>query len=238
MGDDAVKKIPDTTIRTLARSFFKEASKYGFMQADYVRFVNTLLDQAMARGSSEPVDPVVTSGRIPADGPSELPIRGEHVVIRAFDDGQDGNTLRRWLEDEAGRLFLLSRTDAKHASPEDIIGEESNHLCVVTLHDGRSIGTMAFLDHDRNQKKAELRKLIGDPAMRGKGYAKEATAIWIAYGFAGLGLKKIYLNTFDTNLRNIMLNEELGFRVEGILHNEVRINGEYKDILRMGLWRE
>jgi RimJ/RimL family protein N-acetyltransferase len=31
------------------------------------------------------------------------------------------------------------------------------------------------------------------------------------------------------------LNEELGFRVEGLLRREVRIDDEYHDILRMGL---
>lgn len=234
------KKIPDTTIKTLARSFFKEASTYGFDQADYVRFVNTLLDQAMARGRMRGEDAKRHSAG-QASSPAvvtDLPLRGEHVIIRAFDGKKDGEIVRSWLDDESGRHFLLSRTDAKHISLEDILSQESNLLCMITLHDGTPVGTVAFLDHDRIQEKAELRKLIGDRSMRGKGYGKEATALWIAYGFSRLGLKKIYLNTFDTNLRNIKLNEELGFRVEGILHNEVRVRGEYRDVLRMGLWRE
>jgi hypothetical protein len=54
-------------------------------------------------------------------------------------------------------------------------------------------------------------------------------------GIAGLGLKKIYLNTLETDVRNIRLNEELGFKVEGILRNECFFDGEYHDILRMAL---
>ena len=94
---------------------------------------------------------------------------------------------------------------------------------------------MAFLDHDFEQKKAELRKLIGNPAFRSKGYGKEATKLWIQYGISNLGLRKIYLNTLQTNVRNIRLNQELGFKVEGILRNECSIDGKLYDLLRMGL---
>ena len=39
--------------------------------------------------------------------------------------------------------------------------------------------------------------------MRGKGFAKEATKLWIQYGITKLDLKKIYLDRLDTNIRNI-----------------------------------
>ena len=68
------------------------------------------------------------------------------------------------------------------------------------------------------------------------GLAKEATRLWIQYGLSALKLKKIYVNTLNTNIRNIRLNEELGFKVEGLLCNEVFVDGQYKDVLRMGLW--
>jgi RimJ/RimL family protein N-acetyltransferase len=86
------------------------------------------------------------------------------------------------------------------------------------------------------QHKAELRKLIADPCMRGQGLGKEAALLWLNYGMLKLGLKKIYLTTMDTNTRNIRLNESLGFKVEGILRNEILFDGRYRDVLRMGLW--
>lgn len=74
--------------------------------------------------------------------------------------------------------------------------------------------------------------------MRGMGLAKEATKIWIRYGVTVLKLKKIYLSTLDTDIRNIRLNEALGFKVEGILRNEIYLDGVYHDVLRMGLWNK
>jgi len=96
---------------------------------------------------------------------------------------------------------------------------------------------MAYQTSSREHK-AELRKLIGEPGMRAKGLAKESTRLWIHYGIEVLGLRKIYLNTLDTNIRNIKLNEELGFKFEGILRNEVFFDGKYHDVLRMGIWKD
>ncbi len=87
------------------------------------------------------------------------------------------------------------------------------------------------------QQKAELRKLIGDPRIRGKGLAKEATRLSIQYGLTTLDLRKIYVNTLNTNLANMRLNEDLGFLVEGILRGEAVVDGRRHDVLRMGLLR-
>ena len=50
-----------------------------------------------------------------------------------------------------------------------------------------------------------------------------------------LGLEKIYVSTLQTHIRNIQLNETIGFQVEGVLHNEVRIRDHRHDVLRMGM---
>ena len=126
-------------------------------------------------------------------------------------------------------------TSATLHTIENLISLEKNILGVITLKDGKPIGTVAFLNHDTDNHKAELRKIIGDPEYRGKGYGKEATKYWIKYGFERLKLKKIYLNTTDTNFHNIRINEELGFKVEGILRDEILFDGIPHDVLRMGL---
>ena len=61
--------------------------------------------------------------------------------------------------------------------------------------------------------------------------------MWIQYGIhgLGLGLEIIYVSTLQTQIANIKLNEKIGFQVEGLLTNEVLIDGERRDVLRMGL---
>ena len=231
--------IPETTIETLARNFFKEATTYGFKQDDYLRYINTLLDFSMSHtgkvnGNGEVKD---TSQKESTNLESaSLPLKGERVLIRAFDGSKDAALLADWLADEFGRYFLLSRTSSRELNIEQLTQSDHNIIGVITSPDEIPIGVMAYLDFDAGLRKAELRKLIGEPNMRAQGLGKEATRLWIQYGIRGLELQKIYLNTLNTNIRNIKLNEELGFKVEGILRNEAFIDGQYHDVLRMGLW--
>jgi RimJ/RimL family protein N-acetyltransferase len=240
---DSEEKIPEATLETLARNLFKETSAYGFNKVDYIRFVNYILDCAM---SNQNKSKVKVKGKVEGrqedrkelvekSRPISLPLVGEHVKIRGFEKAKDKHLFKKWLADEYGRYFLLSRTTAKKSSIDRFIKNDFNIIGITTLLDDTPVGAVAFLNYDVMQFKAELRKLIGEPKMRGRGLGKEATSLWIQYGFETLDLKKIYLNTLDTNIRNIRLNEELGFRVEGILRNEVFVNGEYRDVLRMGL---
>jgi RimJ/RimL family protein N-acetyltransferase len=232
--DKSEKNIPTTTLETLARNFFKETANYGFKKVDYVRFVNMLLElsinhqeDAKEKGSRKQNRQLQSI---------RLPLKGKRIQIRDYEPKKDKSHFERWLKDEYGRYFLLSCTTAKKLKLEQLLRTKSNIMGVIILPENQPIGAVAYLNHDPTQHKAELRKLIGEPHMRRMGLAKEATALWVLYGLSTLNLKKIYLNTLDTNMRNIRLNEELGFKVEGILHKEVLIDGEYRDVLRMGLW--
>ncbi len=237
-------RIPDLTLETLSRTFYKEATKYGFAQVDYVRYVNLLLDIAM-HGRAESAGATASAGSssdgsqvVSSEGPLELPLRGDGVVVRQFDIENDLPLFDMWLSESSGRYFLLSRLTTERQDIRELACSDVNVLGIITLPDSTPIGSVAFLDHDLVHRKAELRKMIGDPAYRRKGFATKASALWIRYGVQTLGLKKIYVNTLNANIGNIRLNEELGFKVEGILRNEVFIDGAYHDVLRMSLWHD
>jgi RimJ/RimL family protein N-acetyltransferase len=232
-------EIPENTIQAFARNFHREARIYGFSDADCLRFVNAILDLILKNDQTniQKFTPLNWSrSRNPRY--ARLPITTDHFSIRDYDHATDQSYFREWLQDEYGRLFLASRLSMRRTEFYDVVHDPSNIIGVITLPDGLPIGAVAFLEHDTTSKKAELRKLIGNPDYRAKGYAKMTTRLWIEYGLFGLGLKKIYLHTLNTNIRNIRLNEELGFTVEGILHNEVCFDGIYRDVLRMSLWLE
>ena len=225
--------VPDNTLETLARNFCREAKSYGFSQIDYLRYVNHLLEYSSEEGDKDEEEP---SAIDLSAGPVTLPAKGERVTLRAFDPERDTEVFREWLSDDYGRYFLVARTSGRRADIESFLNSEKHLIGVIEVGDGKPIGSVAYLNVDYRRKKAELRKLIGDPACRGTGLAKEATELWIRYGLTTLGLKKIYLNTLHTHFRNVKLNESLGFKVEGILRNEALVDGEYRDVLRMGLW--
>lgn len=240
MSSDLKKKvdssIPKTTIETFSRSIYKEASNYGFSQLDVIRLINELMDLCHDGESRDTaaIDNAESETTIPTNC-FELPIKGCNLGIRKFDKNRDADLLTSWLPDKYGRYFVLSCATAQQLTVEALIDSPNNHLGMVTLPDGRPVGAMAYLDHSRTQCRAELRKLIGDPDWRGKGLAEEATRLWVRYGIQGLGLRKIYVSTLQTQIANIRLNESIGFVVEGLLRNEVLIDGSRRDVLRMGL---
>jgi RimJ/RimL family protein N-acetyltransferase len=230
-------KIPDATVGTLARSIYKESTTYGFQQVDIIRLINELMDLCTGSGSSVEgsIDDDQLLGSYDPDQYTSLPLVGDRIIIRAFDDREDTKFLQEWLPEKYGRFFVLSCATAQEVTIESLVESPRNQLGIITLPDGRPIGAMAYLDHSSKQKRAELRKLIGEPDARGKGLAEVATRMWVHYGIHGLGLEKIYVSTLQTQIANIKLNEKIGFQVEGLLRNEVLIDGERRDVLRMGL---
>lgn len=217
--------IPDATLRALARSFHAQGRAYGFAVADYLRFVNLLLELSMEAHHAEIVAPAAAL----------LPVQGDTVAIRAWTPA-DREALERWLADPDGRWFLQSRATRLWMGVDELLDDPDNLIGVIE-HEGRAVGAMGFLQIDRQQRRAELRKVIGEPALRGQGLGTEATRLWVGYGLRRLGLRKIYLYTLASHQANVRLNEQLGFRVEGVLHREVRIDGVDHDLLRMAMVR-
>ncbi len=230
--------IPALTIETLARTFYKDSARYGFQQLDYVRFVNLLLDIALKNSAkTEILRKETKAPKSNGSNGKDLPMKGEKVEIRSF-ELSDLPLFDRWLSDIHGRHFLLSRATSRESDIKELVESPCNIVGIVTLPDQTPIGAITYLNYDSVQRKAELRKLIGDKNWRGKGLAKEATRLWLEYGLGQLRLRKVFLDTLDTNLHNIKLNEDLGFQIEGILRNEVYFDGQMHDVLRMGLVRD
>lgn len=230
-----MSKISNEAIEAIATAFIKQAREYGFELMDYIKLSNLLLESALRNGTASN-NQHKPKPRYSA-APSKLPLKGEHLFIRGLQK-KDIPIIKKWLEDVEGRNFILSRISGTELTIDDLIESEFNIFGLICLNDKTPIGLIAYLDYDEIQKKAELRKMIGVPTERGKGYANEASKLWIEYGLYSLGLEKIYLTTFNTDIRNIRINEMLGFRVEGIMRNEVKVDGEYRDILKMSLLKE
>lgn len=230
--------IPDQTIRAYARSIVQAASGYGFGQVDRIRLINALMDLSMQSGG-ETLVPKSGARPVPrTDDPSldveSLPLRSERLTIRLADQHDDVSLIESWMHDRYGQHFLLCCATAQRARVDAMIANPDNRVGIVSVTGGPPIGAVAFLDHDPQQRRAEMRKLIGDPDARGRGYAEEATVLWLKYGSEKLGLEKIYVSTLQNHLRNIQLNESVGFRIEGVLADEVLLDGVRQDVLRMG----
>ena len=228
--------IPDRTLEAFARGFFSEASLYGFRRSDYVRFVNHLLDLTIAM--QEPGVRHVAGNRV---SPliqrcnRQLPLNGNQVLIRAYNADSDAECIRQWLDSPSGCQFL--RCDSQHGrlDLDGFLNTSGNHFGVVRRKCGAVMGALAYVDHSEGHRRAELRVLPGGEGQHREGPGSEALRLWLAFGKNGLGLRKVVVATLDTSARNVRKYEGLGFEVEGLLRNELLLDGEYRDLLRMSL---
>jgi RimJ/RimL family protein N-acetyltransferase len=88
---------------------------------------------------------------------------------------------------------------------------------------------------DSESARLEMRKLIGNPAMHGKGIGKRATFLFLYYVFVVRKFRKVYLHSFDINIRNLNLNGKFGFELEGVFLEEAMIENTWRDVIRMAL---
>ncbi len=102
---------------------------------------------------------------------------------------------------------------------------------------GEVVGLIGFPHIELETQQAEYIKMIGEPSERGKGYARLGTKVLLEYAFGFLHLNRVYLCTLDGNLRNISLNQSLGFSFEGLLKQAVRVEDKLRDVAIMALVR-
>ena len=230
MSDKQTTKIDEEiTKETIINSVIYVLKKFDLQPKDYIYVANALLDMAL-NPKQDSVHKTFEKINIKPDG--KLPITFENITIREINLKKDKDKIMGWIEDIKGRDFFLSRIDDIDRTT-DVIIKDPKHVFGLVLADGVPIGIMGFMNYDKKNRKAELRKIIGELDYRGKGFGKKATNLWLSYGLSCLNLRKIYLYTFDNDLRNIRINMDMGFQLEGIFRQENLYNNEPKDILRM-----
>ncbi|PSN07416.1 GNAT family N-acetyltransferase [filamentous cyanobacterium CCT1] len=106
------------------------------------------------------------------------------------------------------------------------ITQPNNTLC-------GSVGLRLFPDYNM----AELGYWIGRPFW-GRGYATEAAAVLVDFGFINLGLNRINAVHFGDNPASGRVMEKLGMVKEGYRRRQTPKWGVYRDVALYGLLRE
>ncbi len=80
--------------------------------------------------------------------------------------------------------------------------------------------------------------LIGDQDYLGRGYGTDAVRTLLGYGFRYLGARRIELSTNAKNPRAMSCFRSCGFIEEGRARKVQWIDGDYTDLVTMGILRE
>lgn len=109
-------------------------------------------------------------------------------------------------------------------------------FAVTRRTDDALVGAAGLSNIDAEHAQAELGYWLGVPFW-GEGYATEAAACLLAYGFADLGLNRIYAHHMLRNPASARILDKIGMRREGILRQRVRKWGAFEDVALMAALR-
>ncbi len=119
------------------------------------------------------------------------------------------------------------------------LGEQSGALVDLAIFNrqDQAMGLLSLWDRTIPHQAAELSIWIGE-GYRNGGNGTEALRLALGYAFGDLKLHKVYLRVLEYNARAIRTYEKCGFRVEGILREEMKVGGRWHALVYMGALAE
>lgn len=106
---------------------------------------------------------------------------------------------------------------------------------ICDMNTDKPLGSVYIRDIDECHRKAEYGIFIGEADARGRGVGTAAAKLMLRYCFEEVGLHRVYLRVFAENAQAIGSYEKAGFVKEGLLKDDVCIDGVYRDIVWMAV---
>lgn len=97
------------------------------------------------------------------------------------------------------------------------------------------IGIISLINIDYKNRNAECIIDIGEKEHWAKGYGSESLKLLLDYVFYEMNLHRISLKVFSFNDRAISLYTKIGFQEEGNSRQSLFRNGQWYDIIHMGI---
>jgi RimJ/RimL family protein N-acetyltransferase len=169
-------------------------------------------------------------------------LKAEHIALAPLDN-DDLPSLMSWINDREQVLFNAPYKpvhESQHKAWFESIQQRNDIVIfgIRLLRDNQLIGSCQLHSIDHVHRSAELQIRIGDTLQRGQGYGVEAVRLLLDFAFKDLNLHRVYLHVFSSNTAAIRVYEKVGFVREGLLRKAAHINGEYVDVVVMGILRE
>ena len=148
-----------------------------------------------------------------------------------------------WLNDQ-DVTYYLDRSE-KPVEMDDLLSywntnnahENMTWLAICIADDGRHIGNIRLGSIDKLHLRARVGLLIGEKEEWGKGYGTEALQLLCEIAFDKMKLNKLYAGIVEGHIGSRRVFEKVGFEVEGVLKDEVLVDGISMNSWRMGLPR-
>ena len=153
---------------------------------------------------------------------------------------EDTDNIVAWRNSEAVRSRFLYREPFTRQGHENWIHSmiETGKVVqtvICELGTDRPLGSVYIRDIDRKNRKAEYGIFIGEESARGRGVGTAAAKLMLDYCFREEKLHRVFLRVLADNVRAIRSYEKAGFQREAYLRESEFLDGEYRDIVLMGI---
>jgi len=117
-------------------------------------------------------------------------------------------------------------------SREDIV------LAIIDDASDRHVGNVGLHAIDWIHRSAVLGIVIGEREFLGRGWGRQAWAAITRYAFETINLHKVCASVFEGNGPSMKCALASGYEVEGTQKKQVYKNGDYRDLVWLGITRD
>ena len=169
-------------------------------------------------------------------------LRTPRLVLRDF-SGDDFAALARYHRDPRYREFIPAPANGDESTRELLDrfigwqGEEPRsrfQLAVARTSSGEMIGSVGLRRRAPEKRVADVGFELAPPHW-GQGYATEAAAALVGYGFSELGLHRVFAHCIGENEASARVLARIGMRREGVLREHEFFRERWWDVHLYGM---
>ncbi|TMP90517.1 MAG: GNAT family N-acetyltransferase [Verrucomicrobia bacterium] len=234
------KKQRDQMLKLVAKGFYNELTNYGVRKHEIIQVASHLLDNLLAQEKKpaeevEYYNGIFTLASVKDEWVDRKQLAIQHVTLHPL-QLPDVSKVAAWLEVPAVRESFVPAFPENESQLRKYFTHPTREYFGVYYND-QPVGIVGGENIDLTAGKLEMKKLVGESGLQGKGIGKRATFGFLYYAFMIRNLNKVYIHSRDINMRNINLNSRFGFELEGVFLDDITVGDKHQDILRMALFK-
>lgn len=166
---------------------------------------------------------------------------GDKVKLRAYKK-EDIPLACEYMNDSETKKLLVNNIpfpmslEQEEKWFEGLAGlKDTYNFAIEALEEGKYIGGCGINSINWLSRIVTVGIFIGDKNYWGKGYGTDAMKVLLRFIFEQMNMNKVKLNVFGFNQRAKRSYEKCGFKVEGVLKQEIFRDGQYYDDYAMAI---
>lgn len=149
--------------------------------------------------------------------------------------------VRKWRMDPEVSKYMYTNPKITHEHQKkwyEKIKKDSTRRYWIIIADDEFVGVVNLYNIDLINKRCSWAYYLGETSVRGKGVGKQIELNILSYVFDDLGLNKLRCEVLAFNELVVKIHQKYGSKIEGQLQKHIYKNGEFHDVIVMGILKE